>query len=449
MRQLFSTSSEESVIGAMLTFNKCIDDVADIVKPDYFYTPIMRAICTAIFDIRGTGKPIDIVTVEDWFNGKPESQFVTFDDLANIVSNCPSAVGVLSSAKRVADYAMEREFMICANSIQEVFGEEDGTTEERIAKAEQLFNSITTEQPADTQSEVSPILKDYIAHLDWRFENPGFHGVATGFEKIDERFNGWKGGQFIVEAGTPGAGKTTYAMNIAFNASQEKNVHVFSMEMSKRELMQRMIASAGGIPIKNLQDASALNSQEYCAKINVAVNRVKSCKMVIDDGAALDISQIFSRARRQHRKAKTDLLIIDYLQLVKDKTGGNRYEEVSSVSRKLKQLAKELDCTVLALSQLNRKVMDRADKRPVLSDLRESGQIEQDADIIQFLFREEVYDPETMNKGICEVITAKFRDGETGSDFLRFEGAFNRMSNLDFIPQAPQPKPAYSYGKNQ
>jgi len=447
MRQLYSTSSEESVIGAMLAFNGCIDDVADIVKPEHFYTPVMRAICTAIFAIRGNGKQVDIVTVEDWFNGKPESMFVTFDDLANIVSNCPSAVGVIGAAKRVADYAMEREFMVCANSIQEVFAEEEGTTEERIAKAEQLFNSITTEQPADTQAEIAPILKDYIDHLDWRFDNPGFHGVATGFEKIDSRFNGWKGGQFIVEAGTPGAGKTTYAMNIAFNTSKDKSVHVFSMEMSKRELMQRMIASSGGIPIKLLQDASALNKDEYCTKLNVAVNLVKDRQMVVDDGAALDISQIFSRARRQNRKVKTDLLIIDYLQLIKDKTAGNRYEEVSSVSRKLKQLAKELDCVVLALSQLNRKVMDRADKRPVLSDLRESGQIEQDADIIQFLFREEVYNPDTEHKGICEIITAKFRDGETGSDYLKFEGAINRMSNIDWTPPPVESKPAYSYGK--
>ena len=447
MRQLYSASSEESVIGAMLAFNGCIDDVADIVRPDYFYTPVMRAICTAIFDIRGNGKQVDIVTVEDWFNGKPESQFVTFDDLAKIISNCPSAVGVIGSAKRVADYAMEREFMICANSIQEVFGEEDGTTEERIAKAEQLFNSITTEQPAETQSDVAPIIKDYIDHLDWRFNNPGFHGVATGFEKIDERFNGWKGGQFIVEAGTPGAGKTTYAMNIAFNASQEKNVHVFSLEMSKRELMQRMIASAGGIPIKGLQDATALNNQEYCSKLTVAVSRIKACKLTIDDGGGIDISQMVSRCRRQHRKAKIDLIVVDYLQLLKDRSAGNRYEEVSSISRKLKQLAKELDCVVLALSQLNRKVMDRGDKRPVLSDLRESGQIEQDADIIQFLFREEIYNPDTPNKGICEVITAKFRDGETGSDYLKFEGAINRMSNIDWTPQPVESKPAYSYGK--
>lgn len=447
MRQLYSTASEESVIGAMLAFNNCIDDVSNIVTPDSFYVPMYKAICKAIYDIRSTGKQVDIVTVDDYFNGKPESQMVTMDALIDIAKNCPSAVGVIGSANRVAGYAMEREFMICANSIQEVFAEEDGTTEERIAKAEHLFNSITTEQAAETHAEVNPILKDYIDHLDWRFNNPGFHGVATGFEKIDERFSGWKGGQFIVEAGTPGAGKTTYAMNIAFHASQKKNVHVFSMEMSKRELMQRMIASTGGIPIKKLQDASALGDQEYCSKLTVAVNRVKSCQMVIDDGAALDISQVFSRARRQHRKAKTDLLIIDYLQLVKDKSAGNRYEEVSSVSRKLKQLAKELDCTVLALSQLNRKVMDRADKRPVLSDLRESGQIEQDADIIQFLFREEVYDPDTENKGICEIITAKFRDGETGSDYLKFEGAINRMSNIDWTPRPVESKPAYSYGK--
>lgn len=447
MRQLYSTNSEESVIGAMLVFNNCIDEVADIVKPEDFYTPLYRAICSAIYDLRGTGKQIDIVTVDDWFNGKPESQFVTFDELATIAKNCPSAVGVMSAAKRVNDYAREREFVICANSIQEVFGEESGTTEERISKAESLFDNITTEQPSETQSDVSPILREYIDYLDWRFNNPGFHGVATGFEKIDHRFNGWKGGQFIVEAGTPGSGKTTYAMNIAFNASQEKNVHVFSLEMSKRELIQRMVASAGGIPIRGLQDATAVGDEECCNKLSIAVNRIKKCKMVIDDAAGLDISQLISRARRQNRKAKTDLIVVDYLQLLKDKSTNNRYEEVSSISRRLKQLAKDLDCTVLALSQLNRKVMDRGDKRPVLSDLRESGQIEQDADIIQFLFREEVYDPDTPNKGICEIITAKFRDGEPGSDFLKFEGSINRMSDIDWAPQPKEPPKQYSYSK--
>ena len=443
MRELYSSASEEAVIGAMLVFNDCIDEVADIVRPEQFYTPVMRAICRAVYSLRGEGKQVDVITLEDWFNGKPESQMVTFDVLANIAANCPSAVGVIGAAKRVADYAVEREFMACAFNIQEVFSEEEGSTEDRIAKAEQLFSNITTEQQSDTQSDIEPILKEYVEQLDWRFNNPGFHGVATGFKNIDERINGLRGGQFVIVAGTPGAGKTTYAMNTVFNVAQKKNVHVFSLEMAKQELIQRMIASAGGIKLKRLQSATMVDDD--WARLTMAVGRTKALNLVIDDGAALDISKVFSRCRRQNRKAKIDLIVIDYLQLLKDKTAGSRYEEVSSISRKLKQLAKELDCVVVALAQLNRKVMDRPNKRPVLSDLRESGQLEQDGDIIQFLLREEVYDPDTLNKGVCEVITAKFRDGEPGSDFLKFEGAINRMSDLEYMPQPKEKPKSFSY----
>jgi replicative DNA helicase len=288
-------------------------------------------------------------------------------------------------------------------------------------------------------------VKDYVKYLSWRFENEGIQGIKTGLREVDTRLQGMKGGELYIVAARPGMGKTTYATNILANAATEgAKCYFSSLEMPRNQLVQRMIASTGQIPLSKLKDASVMGDQELSSRVAPAFEKVKNMNITIDDQGGVDIADIRSRCRAKYRKEGLDLLLIDYLQLIDDRTCKTRFDVVSAVSRKLKALAKELDIPVMALSQLSRAVEQRNDKRPILSDLRESGQIEQDADVIQFLYRDEVYNEHTNSKGICEVDTAKYRDGETGRDFIAFFGAQNRMTDLahGFIPEvAPVNQP--------
>ena len=260
------------------------------------------------------------------------------------------------------------------------------------------------------------MLKDAINRLDERHQGKSRKGLRVGFQMIDERIMGLEEDDFVIIAGRPSMGKTTYAMNIAERVSSSGgNVLIFSMEMNEKSLVDRMLASMGGVPMGQIKSGQL--QPEHWTSLQAGAMKMKGMNINIIDRPAMHVNHVSNIARKFNRTKKLDLIVIDYLQLMRS-DAKNRFDEISEISRSLKALAKTVKTPVVALSQLSRGVDARPNKRPVNSDLRESGQIEQDADIIQFLYRDEVYSPNSDNRGLCEVITTKFRNGEIGTDFL-------------------------------
>ena len=433
-RDLYSRVSEQALLGTILVRNSVIHDVEKLVCASDFFVCHHRWIFEAIQRITGRGNIADVATVTEELvscGRSGDNAAAYLSDLANRVTSTENAIAY---AQAVRDKKSERDMMEVARKITDIVMASDGSsTVERIQRAEEAFSSIKKTETHTTQVKLHDALVDYVNHLDWRFNNPGPHGLQTGYKPVDERLGGMNGGELIVIGGRPAMGKTTYGMNVVTNiAMAGKRAMVFSLEMPARQLSQRMIASVGRIPLKALKDASALGDGEMCNRVVGAVSRIKDLDVEIDDQGGLDIADLCSRARRANAEKKLDVILVDYLQLVNDRSAQSRFEVVSAVSRKLKALAKELDCPIIALSQLSRKIEERPvkDRKPVMSDLRESGQIEQDADVIQFVYREEVYDENSSRRGVLDLITAKFRDGEIGEDALAFDGSINLISEL-------------------
>ena len=445
VRQLCAIDSEQNIIGTILLKPEKMHDIPNL-KPVDFFDNQNALIFDAMLAISESNKPIDVVIIAEYFERRGQLENIGgMGYMVDLVKNLASSRNILAHTKLVTDKAKERRLVQAAQDIQDaIYQEGELSTEERLSNAEAIFTAANA--AIDSSSEVvemNTAVKDYIEYLSWRFDNEGIHGVKTGFEKIDLRLQGLKGGEMYIIAARPGMGKTTYATNILANACRQGvKAYFSSLEMPRNQLVQRMLASTGNIALAKLKDASILGCSQESAKLTMSISLVKDMNVAIDDQGGVDIADIRSRCRAKFRKGGLDILLVDYLQLIEDRTAKNRFEVVSSVSRKLKALAKELDIPVVALSQLSRKLEERPDKRPVMSDLRESGQIEQDADVIQFLYRDEVYNDSSNKKGICEVITAKFRDGETGTDYVAFFGAQNRMADLahEYTPPADEQK---------
>jgi replicative DNA helicase len=333
-----------------------------------------------------------------------------------------------------------------ATRIQEELLDDDNHAD-ALDQAESIVSEMI---PADNRQDSGLVgmrdsIRDYYEFLHWRYEHQGIHGLITGLEKLDARFQGWKPGDLVILASRPSMGKTTLALQIAaHNGMAGNHTQVYSLEMPRIQLVQRLFANIGRIPLQGLKDASVLDS-DHRHKLSSTQERLMRAAIEIDDTGGLDISDLRRRARQSHRRQKADLIVIDYLQLLNDRTEKDRFQVVSAVSRKLKTLAKELGCVVLCLSQLSRKCEERADKRPMNSDLRESGQIEQDADIITFIYRDDVYNDNGPKNGITEIITAKFRDGEIGTDVIEFIGRENRFQDLTHQPEQRAVSRGFSY----
>jgi len=433
INQLFSIDSEQTIIGIVLIEPSKLHDTNELSSSD-FYDNSHVLIFDAFNALADKNSAIDIVIVAEHLDRRGLLEKAGgLDYLLDITKNTPTTSTLDAHVLIVKNKAKERRLLGAAQEIQNaILADSDSTTEEKLSKAEEIFTSANSELEAVNDSvDMSTAVKDYVKFLSWRFENEGIQGIKTGFTEVDNRLQGMKGGELYIVAARPGMGKTTYATNILANAARQGAKGYFSsLEMPRNQLVQRMIASTGNIPLSALKDASVLSCSELSAKVTMAVALVKDMDITIDDQGGVDIADIRSRSRAKYRKGGLDLLLIDYLQLIDDRTAKSRFDVVSAVSRKLKALAKELDIPIIALSQLSRAVEQRTDKRPILSDLRESGQIEQDADVIQFLYRDEVYNEHTNSKGVCEVDTAKYRDGESGRDFVAFFGAQNRMTDL-------------------
>ena len=441
----FSIEAEQSVIGGLLLDPNRLDDVLEICTADDFYNIDNRAIFAAICDMGATGKTVDVITLSEKLNDSGELERVGgLGYLVEIANNTPSAANVKAYASILADRAMERRITEAGQRIAELGDDEAIPVDDKLDTLHGELAGLERRDGAEVIN-FNVILKARIKEIDEKFHDKKPRGLMTGFTALDERYQGISQVAMWVLAARPGQGKTAFALNVALNqARQGKDVLIFSLEMGKDELTDRLLSASGGLPSGRIRTGKLLEDDWH--KLSTATTILKDLKIHIVDIPAIDINRAKAIARKFNRYNKLGLVVIDYLQLMTNSKAKNRFEEVSSVSREIKAMAKTLGCPVMALSQLNRGVEKQGNKRPSMSDLRESGQIEQDADIITFIYRDEYYNENTPNKGMAEFITSKFREGEVGTDVLGAELQFARFINFDsssyiFDWQEQQQKP--------
>lgn len=441
--ELFHIESEQSVLGGLLIDPNAFDRIDFLAESD-FYREDHRIIFRHIALMLADRKPVDVITVAEHLasSGVSEDQ-IGLAYLGELANNTPSAANIKRYAEVVSEKRGLRDLLEASGRIAEIAtGETAAPVADRIDEAQAVVFALAEGriQAGNQEAEsVGSILAGVVADIHERFDRGGqITGLPTGFTDLDEKTCGLQGGDLVIVAGRPSMGKTAFAINVAENVAVHEGLPalVFSMEMNKKQLTERSLASLGGLPMHAIRSGQGIDFD----RMSFAVGQLHKAPLHIDDTPALTIMQMRSRARRMARKHGLSLIVVDYIQLARGDNAstknGNREQEVSSISRGLKALAKEFNCPVIALSQLNRKVDDRADKRPMMSDLRDSGAIEQDADIILMMYREEYYKPDTYEKGIAEIIIGKQRMGETGIVKVLFQGEFSRFKTLSHEAKA-------------
>lgn len=429
MIELHSLEAEHGVIGAMLIQPHLIDMISEGLAGGDFFWAQNEELFRLIITMRDEHQPIDVITLSE---RKPIliGDIGTMAYAGEIQKNTPSAANAKSYARIVKDRSMSRSLLSASADIADL-AHDQLPIEDKIAQAQSIILGLDGNAQDNECQMVGDILRDHVDILQARSDRAGeIDGLTTGIPDLDANLQGLKPGQMVVIAGRPAMGKTTIAMNIAENAALKLNkpVLMVSLEMSKGQLLDRLIAAVGRIPLNSIKDGSVAN--DHGQNLVMASGKLMNAPLVVCDTPAMTIPRIRSVARRmKHRLGGMGLVVIDYLQLIEGE-GNGRTEDVSAMSRQVKLMARELECPVIVLSQLNRGCEQRPDKRPVLSDLRESGAIEQDADIVMFVYRDEVYHPNTEHKGIAEVIVRKNRDGETGTIRTAFLGKYSRFAPL-------------------
>ena len=431
-----SVEAEQAVLGGLLLDNSTWDAIADRLTAEDFYRRDHQQIFAAIAELAGRSEPADAVTLAEHLAAKGEAEDTGgLAYLAGLARDTPTAANIRAYADIVRERALLRHLIRVSGEIAaSAYASEGRPAKDLVDEAERLVFQIA-EAGRRTGSgfvALKDILGETIDRLDMLHENQGqLTGISTGYTDLDRMTAGLQPGDLVIVAGRPSMGKTTFALNIGENAAISAGVPVavFSMEMSREQLSMRMISSLGRVDQSHLR--TGMFGDEDWARINGAIAQMKTAPIYIDDSGALTPTEVRARARRLSRERGLGLIIVDYLQLMQvPGTKENRATEISEISRSLKALAKELRVPVIALSQLNRGVEQRTDKKPVMSDLRESGAIEQDADVIMLIYREEVYDQDTPRKGIADIIVAKQRNGPTGEVHLTFLGKYTRFENM-------------------
>ena len=427
--------AEESIISAVLIDNDALLDVIEVLGPEDFYRTAHQKIYAAISDLFDKAEPVDLVTLANKLKEKGELETVGGASyLARLVDTVPLAVNARHYAKIVHDKASLRRLIEKANAIIKRCFEERGEAEDVIDFAESSVFEISEEKARQSFYPLSKIILGNIETLEEKQGNRSLvTGVATGFTQLDNMTSGLQNADLIILAARPSMGKTALALNIARNAAVDAGVPVavFSLEMSKEQLSLRMLCSEARIDSSRLR--GGFFSMEDWHRLTDAAGILSECPIYIDDSPSLSAMEIRAKARRLKMDKNIGLIIIDYLQLMQGRSSAERRDlEISEISRGLKALAKELDLPVMALSQLNRMLEQRTDKRPRLSDLRESGALEQDADVVAFIYRDEVYNKEedNPNRGTAEILLSKQRNGPTGDIYLSFLNSFTRFENL-------------------
>ena len=436
----YSIEAEQSVIGGLLLDNAAWDRIADVMSHGDFYRYDHRIIYEAIGKLIATTRPADVITVyESLTNSGKAEEVGGLAYLNALAQNTPSAANIRRYAEIVRDRAVLRRLVSVADEISaDAFNPQGKEVRQLLDEAEAKVFSIAESGARGTQGflEIGPLLTQVVERIDTLYHtaNPSdVTGTPTGFVDLDKMTSGMHGGELIIVAGRPSMGKTAFSMNIGEYVAVEYGlpVAVFSMEMPGTQLTMRMLGSVGRLDQHRMR-TGRLTDEDW-PKLTHAVQKMSEAQIFIDETGALNPMELRSRSRRLARQCgKLGLIIVDYLQLMSGSGSGgeNRATEISEISRSLKSLAKKLDCPVIALSQLNRGLEQRPNKRPIMSDLRESGAIEQDADVILFIYRDEVYNPDSPDKGTAEIIIGKQRNGPIGPIRLTFQGQYTKFENF-------------------
>ena len=418
-------TAEQAVIGGLLIDGKKLPEVLENITSADFYFIENRLIFEQIELMADNATDINVISIAD----KLPEQYAY---IAGLARDTYSSSSVVSYSIVIMNKSKERQLISAAYDINQLAYDNEKTTEEKIMQSQAALLGMESNS-GEESAQANAAIRQVIENIDERFKNKGKPiGLTVGLKAIDNKVGGFRDGNLIILAARPAMGKTTLAMNFAENAIMQGDaVQVFSAEMTRDELMERMVASTGGIYADRVRRGTL--EEDDWPKLSAAVARLKDKPLFIDDRGGITINQITASARKMHKKHNLKLIIVDYLQLV-TANANSREQEISKISRALKALAKELNVPVIALSQLNRKCDDRPNKRPNLSDLRDSGAIEQDADIVAFIYRDEVYNENTEQKGVAEINFAKARSFPTGTVYLASRLDINKFDNLEREP---------------
>lgn len=427
--------AEQAIIGSMLTDRDAVISAIEILKEEDFYREDNKAIYTAILNLYNRAEPIDIITVKSELEsmGKFE-QVGGLEYLAELPEKVPTTANAMKYIKIVEEKSTLRRLIKTANEIIELGYSPTEDVEDIMEGAEKKIFNIMQEKNQKGYAPIKDVLVESFTKLEELYNRKQhITGVPSGFTELDYRTAGFHGSELILIAARPAMGKTAFALNIATNAAVKANVPVavFSLEMSKEQLVNRILCSESMVDSNKVRTGKL--EEDDWTKLAGAIGPLSEAEIFIDDTPGINITEIRAKCRKLKLEKNIGMVVIDYLQLIQgsNKRGGSREQEISEISRSLKILAKELDVPVIALSQLSRAAEQRADHRPMLSDLRESGAIEQDADIVMFLYRDDYYNPDTEKKNIAEVIMAKHRAGSTGTVELLWLGNYTKFVNIE------------------
>ena len=433
-----SIEAEQSVLGGLLRDNSAWDRIADFVHAEDFYRYDHRLIFQHITKLINAARPADVITVFESLSSMGKADEVGGLPYLNaLAQNTPSAANIRRYGEIVRDRGVLRKLITVADEISgQAFSPQGQEVKQILDTAESKIFSIAEEGARGAQGfqEIQPLLGQVVERIDELYNRDNQNditGIPTGFTDLDRMTSGLQAGDLVIVAGRPSMGKTALAINIGEQVAIDSGlpVAVFSMEMGGTQLAMRMLGSVGRLDQQRLR-TGRLTDEDW-PRLTHAIQKMNDAQMYIDETPALNSIELRARSRRLARQCgKLGLIIVDYLQLMSaNSSGENRATEISEISRSLKGLAKELQCPVVALSQLNRSLEQRPNKRPVMSDLRESGAIEQDADLILFIYRDEVYNPDSSDKGSAEIIIGKQRNGPIGTVRLTFLGQFTKFEN--------------------
>ncbi len=434
-----SFEAEQAYLGSLIMDSSSWDQVSHVLEAKDFFDMNNKIIFSEIYDLASAGQVIDVVVLEDCLRSKGVLDKVGgIQYLGQLARKVPTSAHIKAYADIIKEKSIMRELInISTRTIQTVHQSEQGDVKHILDKAEsEIFGITEMSNVNDGLKKIGPVVHSYIETVYNKKNNDELDYLLSGYQEFDKLVSGLQKSDLIIIAGRPSMGKTAFAMNIAQDIvfKQNKKVGFFSLEMSAQSIALRMLSSLSSVSQQKIRTGDYEASPKDTKAVTSAIEMMNDCNFYIDDTAAISPMDLRSKARRMKRESGIDMIVVDYLQLMSiPRYSENRVNEIAEVTRSLKAIAKELDIPVVALSQLNRGVESRNDKRPFLSDLRESGSIEQDADLIIFLYREEVYDPNTDQKNIAEIRVEKHRNGPTGFVKLTFVPHCTRFE--DYFPQ--------------
>jgi replicative DNA helicase len=434
MQPPFSTMAELSVLGALMLDNSAWVNIQGVLEPGDFYERRHQVLFSALSRLLSAGSPADVVTVNELLKSKGHEE--TIGGLAYLImlaKDTPSAANIVAYARIVRDKSVLRQLITVANTIRDLAYAANTDTKEAIAKAETAIFDVSQRHLRGKKGfeRLRDVLRDVLRRVEENYDKPacGVLGVSSGLSSLDAMTSGFVGGNLIILAARPAMGKTAIAMNMAESVALSGiPIAVFSMEMQAHELGERLLSSSSGVFLKSIRESWTIHDGQW-PLLTAGIKRLGDAPLFIDDSPGLSVGAIRSRCMKLNTEIRDEfhnglgMIVIDYLQLMGSDfdRGGNRNNEIEDITRGLKRLAKEFDIPVLVLSQLNRELERRPNKRPIQSDLRDSGGIEQDADLILFLYRDEIYHSDSVDKGIAELIIGKQRNGPLGTVRLSFE----------------------------